>query len=168
MLMTIPLTIWSTRNSIERTACSAAISMPDTRAASSPSARLWVTKAAAKPTKAVVSMMPSSAMLVTPERSHMIPPSAASTRGVAATTVAVARLTSWAFWNQAPIVATTLRDPLARRRGRESPLADADGGRGRLPEPQDPADQQRRGHEHDHRRLDDRDQVGRDLRLQLH
>ena len=42
---------------------------------------------------APVSMMPSSAMFTTPERSHIMPPSAASVRGVAVMSVMLSRLT---------------------------------------------------------------------------
>src|SRR5437879_1827449 len=54
-------------------------------AASRPSQRLCVASATAKPMKAPVSMMPSSAMLTTPERSQRIPPRAARVSGVAVT-----------------------------------------------------------------------------------
>ena len=47
--------------------------------------------------KAPVSMIPSSAMFTTPERSHIMPPIAASTSGVAVMSVMLRRLTgsSW-------------------------------------------------------------------------
>ena len=47
MLMTVPLTIWSTRNEIESTACRLAMIIPDTTAASTPNQRLCVKKATA-------------------------------------------------------------------------------------------------------------------------
>src|SRR5436305_3858060 len=106
-------------------------------------------------------MIPSRAMLTTPERSDMIPPSAASVSGVAVMSVC------------APKMATSTgrmlkaRKRSGTRRGR-LPLRD----RGRLQlvaaDAEQPADDLRRGDEDDDRRLDDGDQVARHLGLQLH
>jgi len=47
MLITVPLTIWSTMKLIARTAWIAAISIPAMIAAITPSQRLWLRKATA-------------------------------------------------------------------------------------------------------------------------
>ena len=44
--MTVPLTIWSTRNSIASTACKPAIKAPLRIATPTPNQRLWVASAA--------------------------------------------------------------------------------------------------------------------------
>src|SRR5205807_2063899 len=156
MLMTVPLTIWSTRKEIERMAWMEAISTPARIAAATPSQRLWLAKATAKPTKAPVSMMPSRAMLVTPDRSHMTPPKAASASGVAVTSVCEPKTVTSLAW----IASSNTGDGLA--------LGDGDLGDLAFAEPEQPADDGGRGDEDDHRGLHDRDQVRGHLRLQLH
>src|ERR1700730_13474857 len=108
-------------------------------------------------------MIPSSAMLTTPERSLITPPRAASVSGVAVTRV----------WE--PKMAMSLTRMLTTSSaiscmGRGTFLGDHDRGGGDLlaAEPEQPADDLGRGDEGDDRRLDDRDQVARDLGLQLH
>ena len=81
--MTVPLMIWSTRNVIDSTACSSAISAPPASAAITASARFWVYTPVMKPTNADVSIRPSMAMLTTPVRSEQMPASAPSVIGVA-------------------------------------------------------------------------------------
>src|SRR5207302_1207915 len=101
-------------------------------------------------------MMPSSAMLVTPERSHMTPPKAASASGVAVTSVCDPMTVMSPAW----MASSNTGDGLA--------LGYRDLGDLSLAQPEQPADDGGRSDEDDHRGLHDRDQVGGDLRLQLH
>src|SRR5438105_10655281 len=107
-------------------------------------------------------MIPSRAMLTTPERSDITPPRAASVSGVAVTRV-------WA-----PKTAMSIGRRLKARNARSDTGRDtlSLGDRHRADlvaaDPEQPADDLGRGDEDDHRRLDDRDQVGGDLGLQLH
>src|ERR1700738_2828228 len=109
-------------------------------------------------------MIPSSALLTTPERSLMTPPRAASVSGVAVTSVWEPKTAM----SLARMVTTSSAISCTGRR----PFALGDGNRGHLiaAHPEQPADDLRRGDKGDHRRLHDRDQVRRHLgcRLQLH
>ncbi len=83
MLIAVPLTTWSALKRIVASAWIEATAMPATIAAAIAIQGLpvkWFTAAAAN---APASISPSSAMLITPERSENIPPSAASRSGVA-------------------------------------------------------------------------------------
>src|SRR2546423_6451174 len=100
---------------------------------------------------APVSMMPSRAMFTTPERSHIMPPSAANVRGVAVMSVMLSRLTG----------SSCCRNSVMTR-GVDLALSYGDGLSGSTPKSKQEGDDRRRGHEDDDERLDDRDEVGGD------
>ena len=79
----MPDTIWSARNVTANSACKAPKTAPETTANTSPSSHEPVMSAPQAPKNAPISIMPSSAMLMTPERSENSPPSAPKTSGVA-------------------------------------------------------------------------------------
>ena len=79
----VPETIWSARNVIANSACSAAKIAPEATAMTTPRNHEPVTSAPQAPKNAPISIMPSSAMLMTPERSENRPPSAPRVSGVA-------------------------------------------------------------------------------------
>ena len=99
MLMMVPLMIWSARTVMHSQACRTDTSIPAAMAATRPTISAgvapktgqgvaggpdcWTIIAAMKPTKALVSIIPSMPMFTTPERSFMIPHSAPSAIGVA-------------------------------------------------------------------------------------
>src|SRR5690606_9077022 len=88
MLITVPLTIWSTLYLMESTPWTQAMSKPVSIATRSPIQRLPPLKVVPRTApKAAVSIIPSMAMLMTPERSHMTPLKAAKVRGTARTRV---------------------------------------------------------------------------------
>src|SRR3982074_1023596 len=109
-------------------------------------------------------MIPSSAMLTTPERSLITPPRAARVRGVA---VAGVWEPEMAMSLARMLTASSASSCMGRH-----PLALGDRHRADLvaAEPEQPADDLGGRHEGDDGGLDDRGQVGRDLgcRLQLH
>ena len=79
----VPETIWSARSVTANSACSAAKTAPATIAITIPRSHEPVLSAPSAPKNAPISIMPSSAMLMTPERSEKSPPSAPSVSGVA-------------------------------------------------------------------------------------
>src|SRR6266545_6329523 len=83
MLITVPLTIWSTRNVTESQACSSPITMPVRMPAAIPTPRFCVRAAASQAPNAAASIIPSIAILTTPLRSQNSPASAPSVIGVA-------------------------------------------------------------------------------------
>src|SRR2546428_11310629 len=88
MLSAMPLTIWSARKVTDASAWSAARATPASSATTSATGRLPVLSAATIPKNAPTSMQPSSAMFVTPDRSVLTPPNAASAIGGASRSVA--------------------------------------------------------------------------------
>src|ERR1700682_1961071 len=108
-------------------------------------------------------MIPSRAMLTTPERSLMTPPRAASVSGVAVTSV-------WEPKTAMSLGRMVTTSSAISCMGRHPLLGDRHRGDLVAAEAEQPADDLGRGDKGDHRRLHDRDQVGRDLRcrLQLH
>src|SRR5258706_4316600 len=150
MLSAIPLTIWSARKAIEATAWSAARAIPARSATASATGRLPVLSAATIPKNAPTSMQPSSAMFVTPERSVMTPPRAASAMGVARRSVAAS--------TPAPMRTSRLT---ASSRSRE--------GLGRCAAPRrDRSDDGLRGDDEQHDRFDDLYEVRGDAGVRLH
>src|SRR3981081_2932559 len=109
-------------------------------------------------------MIPSSAMLTTPERSLITPPRAASVSGVAVTSVWEPKTAM----SLARMVTTSSAISCIGRR----PFALGDGNRSHqvTAHAEQPADDLGRGDEGERRRLHDRNQVRRHLgcRLQLH
>src|ERR1700694_1007652 len=102
-------------------------------------------------------MIPSSAMLTTPERSLITPPRAARVSGVAVTSV-------WEPKTAMSLARMFTTSSAISCIGRHSfALGDRDHCEGGAAEPEKPTDYLGRGDEGDHRRLDDRDQVGGDL-----
>ena len=91
--MAVPATIWSARRVIAQNAKIAAPTPPVIMATSSPMNGLPENQVPATAAKAPMSMRPSRAMLVTPERSESRPPMAANTSGAAERSVAVSRAT---------------------------------------------------------------------------
>ena len=81
ILMAVPLMIWFTLKRMARTARTGPSSPLTITATTRPSHRLSVMLAAMTATMAAVSIMPSMAMLTTPERSHSTPLSAAKGDG---------------------------------------------------------------------------------------
>ena len=79
----MPPTIWSLRNEIEKIACSSPISPPAPSAIRMPSTHEPVTSDPQTAKKAPMSIIPSSPMFTTPERSENSPPRAANASGVA-------------------------------------------------------------------------------------
>src|SRR5947209_1966544 len=104
-------------------------------------------------------MIPSSAMLTTPDRSDITPPSAASVSGVAVISVWLPKM--------ARSSGRMLKASKARSGTRGHGLALGDGGSLQpvAADAEEPADDLRGRDEHDHRRLHDRDQVRGDLGL---
>ena len=82
-LIAVPETIWSARRLTAKTACSRPISAPAARPMKMPPSQLDVTSAPQAPKNAPISIIPSSPMFTTPERSDVTPPSAAKVSGVA-------------------------------------------------------------------------------------
>jgi hypothetical protein len=78
-LMATPETVWSAVKVTDAKAWSAAMSIPQTPANKKPSHGLPVRWLPATPAKAPTAIMPSMAMLVTPERSETTPPRAPNT-----------------------------------------------------------------------------------------
>ena len=79
----VPETIWSARRLIANTAWMSARAPPAAIPITSPPTQEDVTSAPQAPKNAPVSIIPSSPMLTTPERSETTPPSAAKVSGVA-------------------------------------------------------------------------------------
>jgi hypothetical protein len=82
-LIAVPLTIWSARRLIETNAWISAVRPPATIAAASPSHHELSLSAARIAKNAPISIIPSSPMFTTPERSLNMPPIAANVSGVA-------------------------------------------------------------------------------------
>src|SRR3981081_4413002 len=103
-------------------------------------------------------------MLTTPGRSLMTPPSAARVSGVAVTSVWEPNTATSLAWMP------TTSSAISCKGRRSLPLGDRYRGDLVAAEPEKPTDDLGGGHEGDHRRLHDRDQVGGNLgrRLQLH
>jgi hypothetical protein len=78
-----PLTTWSARSAIEKTAWITASTPPAAVPTSTPSTHESSRSAPKIPKKAPISIMPSRPMLMTPLRSDRMPPIAANTSGVA-------------------------------------------------------------------------------------
>ena len=79
----MPETIWSARKVTANSACNAPKIAPEATAITSPRNHEPVMSAPQAPKNAPISIMPSSAMLMTPERSENRPPSAPKISGVA-------------------------------------------------------------------------------------
>src|SRR6185503_14070600 len=150
MLSAIPETIWSARKLIDARAWSAASATPARRPARTAPGRLPALPAATMLKNAPTSMQPSRAMFVTPDRSVMTPPSAASAIGVARRSIAARTPT--------PMRTSRFMSSCScRQRLRRRAAALRDRAHDRLG----------RDDEED-RRLDDLDQVRRDARVRLH
>ena len=87
-LIAVPPTIWSARSVIEKNACSSPNSPPAHMPMSSPSVQVPVTSEPQTAKNAPLSIIPSSPMFTTPERSENRPPSDAKTSGVAYRSIA--------------------------------------------------------------------------------
>src|SRR2546428_7249899 len=153
MLSAMPLTIWSARKVTDASAWSAARPTPASSATTSATGRLPVLSAATMPKNAPTSMQPSSAMFVTPERSVITPPSAASAIGVASRSVA-ARTPAPMSTSRLTALPLPPRSCQCLRRG-AAPRGDR------------PHDRLGSDHEQDDR-LDDLDEVRGDARVGLH
>ena len=82
-LIAVPPTIWSARKVIEKKACSRPKTPPERIPIARPVIQLPVTSAPQIAKNAPVSIMPSSPMFTTPERSENSPPRDAKRSGVA-------------------------------------------------------------------------------------
>src|SRR5919108_406655 len=84
----VPLTIWSARRWIEKTACTKASAAPAAMPMKRPPTHELVRSAPQAPKNAPISIIPSRPMFTTPLRSENMPPSAANVSGVAYRSVA--------------------------------------------------------------------------------
>ena len=109
-----PLTIWSARRWIEKNAWISASSAPKSMAISRPTTQLPLQIEPQTAKNAPISIIPSSPMFTTPERSEKIPPIAANASGVANRSVEAsspAVSTSWSVDFSTPCAQSPPRIP---------------------------------------------------------